>query len=110
MNPSEIIRWSLLAGLAIVGYLLIRAWTTDHAEVMPVSEPRAPLPSTERFVAPEIASEHVGDTDVPDSSLVSRDRPAATAAAALITERLIHVETPLQHVWIDPVGGDIAGL
>ncbi len=110
MNPSEIIRWSLLAGLAVVGYLLIRAWTTDHAEVMPVSEPRAPLPSTERFVAPEIASEHVGDTDVPDSSLVSRDRSAATAAAALITERLIHVETPLQHVWIDPVGGDIAGL
>ena len=94
----------------MVGYLLIRAWTADHAEVMPVSEQRAPLPSTERFVAPEIASEHVGDTDVPDSSLVSRDRPAATAAAALITERLIHVETPLQHVWIDPVGGDIAGL
>jgi len=52
----------------------------------------------------------VGDTDVPDSNLVSRDRSAPTAAAALIAERLIHVETPLQHVWIDPVGGDIAGL
>ena len=110
MNPSEIIRWSLLAGLAVVGYLLIRAWTADHAEVMPLSEQRAPLPNAERFVAPEIAPEDVGDTDVPDSNLVSRDRSAPTAAAALIAERLIHVETPLQHVWIDPVGGDIAGL
>ena len=93
-----------------MGYLLIQAWTADRAVVVPVSEQRAPLPNTERFVAPEITSEDAGDTDVPDSSLVSRDRSAAPTAAALITEQLIHIETPLQHVWIDPVGGDIAGL
>ena len=110
MNPSEIIRWVLLAGLAVVGYLLIRAWSADHPQVVPVSEQRAPLPDTERFVVPEMPSEDEGDTDIPDSSLVRSDRSVTTTATTSIPERLIHVVTPLQHVWIDPVGGDIAGL
>ena len=110
MNPSEIIRWVLLAGLAVVGYLLIRAWSADHPQVVPVSEQRAPLPDTERFVVPEMPSKDEGDTDIPDSSLVRSDRPVTTTATTSIPERLIHVVTPLQHVWIDPVGGDIAGL
>ena len=110
MNPSEIIRWVLLAGLAVVGYLLIRAWSADHPQVVPVSEQRAPLPDTERFVVPEMPSKDEGDTDIPDSSLVRSDRSVTTTATTSIPERLIHVVTPLQHVWIDPVGGDIAGL
>ncbi|MEC8867547.1 MAG: membrane protein insertase YidC [Pseudomonadota bacterium] len=110
MNPSEIIRWVLLAGLAVVGYLLIRAWSADHPQVVPVSEQRAPLPDTERFVVPEMPSKDEGDTDIPDSSLVRSDRSVTTTATTSIPEQLIHVVTPLQHVWIDPVGGDIAGL
>tara|TARA_B100000929_G_scaffold142418_1_gene112675 strand:+ start:1554 stop:3269 length:1716 start_codon:yes stop_codon:yes gene_type:complete len=110
LNPSEIIRWVLLAGLAVVGYLLIRAWSADHPQVVPVSEQRAPLPDTERFVVPEMPSKDEGDTDIPDSSLVRSDRSVTTTATTSIPERLIHVVTPLQHVWIDPVGGDIAGL
>ncbi len=110
MNPSEIIRWVLLAGLAVVGYLLIRAWSADHPQVVPVSEQRAPLPDTERFVVPEMPSKDEGDGDIPDSSLVRSDRSVTTTATTSIPERLIHVVTPLQHVWIDPVGGDIAGL
>ncbi len=110
MNPSEIIRWVLLAGLAVVGYLLIRAWSADHPQVVPVSEQRAPLPDTERFVVPEMPSKDEGDRDIPDSSLVRSDRSVTTTATTSIPERLIHVVTPLQHVWIDPVGGDIAGL
>jgi len=100
----------LLAGLAVVGYLLIRAWSADHPQVVPVSEQRAPLPDTERFVVPEMPSKDEGDTDIPDSSLVRSDRSVTTTATTSIPERLIHVVTPLQHVWIDPVGGDIAGL
>ncbi|MEC8833468.1 MAG: membrane protein insertase YidC [Pseudomonadota bacterium] len=110
MNPSEIIRWVLLAGLAVVGYLLIRAWSADHPQAVPVSEQRAPLPDTERFVVPEMPSKDEGDRDIPDSSLVRSDRSVTTTATTSIPERLIHVVTPLQHVWIDPVGGDIAGL
>ncbi len=100
----------LLAGLAVVGYLLIRAWSADHPQVVPVSEQRAPLPDTERFVVPEMSSKDEGDRDIPDSSLVRSDRSVTTTATTSIPERLIHVVTPLQHVWIDPVGGDIAGL
>ncbi len=100
----------LLAGLAVVGYLLIRAWSADHPQVVPVSEQRAPLPDTERFVVPEMPSKDEGDRDIPDSSLVRSDRSVTTTATTSIPERLIHVVTPLQHVWIDPVGGDIAGL
>ncbi|MEC9285345.1 MAG: membrane protein insertase YidC, partial [Pseudomonadota bacterium] len=110
MNPSEIIRWALLAGLAVVGYLLIRAWSADHPQVVPVSEQRAPLPDAERYAAPEMPSKDEGDTDIPDSSLVRSDRSVTTTATTSIPEQLIHVVTPLQHVWIDPVGGDIAGL
>ena len=110
MNPSEIIRWSLLAGLAVVGYLLIQAWTADNAEVIPVSEQRAPLPNTERFVAPEITPGESSATDVPDASLVKSDRTVTTTTRTSIPEQLIEVETPIQHVWIDPFGGDIAGL
>jgi len=110
LNPSEIIRWSLLAGLAVVGYLLIRAWSADHTEVIPVSEQRAPLPSTERFVEPAKPSKGTGEPDFPDSSMVRRDRSETTSVTSSIAEQLVHVVTPLQHVWIDPVGGDIVGL
>ena len=38
------------------------------------------------------------------------DRTLTTTTRTSIPEQLIEVETPIQHVWIDPVGGDIAGL
>ena len=94
----------------MVGYLLILAWTADDAQVMPVSEQRAPLTSAERFVEPAKPSEGAGDTNFPDSSLVRRDRSETTIVTSSIAEQLIHVVTPIQHVWIDPVGGDIVGL
>ncbi|MDZ7825453.1 MAG: hypothetical protein U5R48_04810 [Gammaproteobacteria bacterium] len=64
MNPTEIIRYALLAGLLIVGYMLILAWNGDYgsgtgvgsaAAVVPIPSPsvtRRPPPTPEVATRP----------------------------------------------------------
>ena len=48
-------------------------------------------------------------SDIPDASLVQGETVAANDTVETVSRSLIKVTTPLYHVWIDPVGGDIVG-
>jgi YidC/Oxa1 family membrane protein insertase len=95
----------LLAGLAVVSYLLLLAWNKDY----PV---QAEAPTT-NAIAQNIGA--TGDAAVNNSSdlpqVPTTPAIAATpATAAPIAPQVITVETPLQRIAIDTLGGDIVGL
>jgi len=115
MVSAEIQRIVLLVGLAVVGYLMIRAWNDDYHR--PVTVPAVThAPSVEAPAA-------TGGADVPKADAVTAPRnsdvPEAVTAtapaaeptgghvAAPSTDRLIRVDTHALSVWIDRLGGDI---
>jgi YidC/Oxa1 family membrane protein insertase len=106
MLSPEVQRILLLIGLAATAYLLVLAWNQDYGRVDlppdltdPVVERPAPMPD-DRPVS-----------DVPDPALIGEPitpaTPVAPPAEEAPQDRLIHVRTPTQNVWIDRLGGDI---
>jgi len=119
MLPTEVQRIVLLIGLAATAYLMILAWNQDYgqaADLAPYSaEPDlATLPSNAHGL-PELPSAAAPITsDVPDASLIGPAPSVAVTAAPIqqpdsapAEQRLIRVSTPMLHVWIDRLGGDI---
>ncbi len=111
----DIIRYALLAGLAVVSYLLLLAWqedygTTDTPQSVETAPANQDIPGT-----PSTADT---DTDLPRSTPSTDDAddiPSVSSAPGTAgqgdpvatDEDLIHVRTDVLNVRINPVGGDI---
>jgi YidC/Oxa1 family membrane protein insertase len=101
-------RFSLIAALAVVSYLLLLAWNQDYP-----AQPAQTLPATAANTAiPQ-------SMDIPGAPAASNldDLPQAQTGVDTPTTRqntastaLINVRTPVHHVSIDPSGGDIVSL
>lgn len=97
-------RIALIAGLAIVSYLMLLQWNEDY-----------PAQSGQPAVAEE-ATATVLDLPDADSAPTTEDIPSVasqpddTPAPVQTTSNLIRVSTPVQNVTIDPNGGDIVAL
>ncbi|MEX1196471.1 MAG: membrane protein insertase YidC [Pseudohongiellaceae bacterium] len=108
----DIIRYALLAGLAVVTYLLLLAWQEDYG----VTDTPAPEEIvTTSSSAPDDTAEDTG-TDLPTTAPASDgdDIPSVTTSPdsdrevqTSGSEELINVQTDVLNVRIDPVGGDI---
>jgi YidC/Oxa1 family membrane protein insertase len=101
----DIKRNLLIAGLAIVSYLLLLAWQEDFSTPQ-VSDTAAPAPTVEIPTLPATPGPAGNPDDIPQvQGNTTVTSPASVAPATLIT-----VTTPTQVVSIDPVGGDIVGV
>ncbi|HSG88425.1 MAG TPA: membrane protein insertase YidC [Pseudomonadales bacterium] len=120
MNPTEITRYVLLAGLLIVGYLLILAWNDDYgsatrpadaqaAAADPMSDIPAAvdMPGSGQSPLPAATAGEL-DADVP--AVAAGDAPQAsvpTEPAEAGREGLIRVRSDVLNLWIDRRGGDL---
>lgn len=111
----EIQRALVITGIAVVSYLMIQAWQSDHADsatpvpVEQMAEQGSPSSADSADLpAPQPQSENSIPTAQADS-----DQPAApqtdTPDTASSSER-IQVNTDVLRVEINPVGGDIVRL
>lgn len=90
----------LIAALAVVSYLLLLAWNKDY-------QTQAPAPAP---VAAVISPTQSLDLPTAPAAATTSDVPSPTQSAVAARASLISVQTPKQHVLIDPVGGDIVSL
>lgn len=123
MPSAEIRRYGLLAGLALVGYLLILAWhadygvpantaPTDQAPVVagpaPVQEAVAPAVPSALHVAASPPASTPDDVPVPAATVTTAGVAASSTVAT--APRLVEVRTDVLHAWIDLDGGDLVKL
>ena len=115
------IRIFLWAGLALLLWMNFQAWQKDYAP-LPVVE--SPLSNDQATTLPSVPDSVDGavDSSVNDSSNTSAiestlpeipDAPAVSrsgevgASPAVASRKLVHVQTDVLDVRIDPIGGDI---
>ncbi|OFE13277.1 membrane protein insertase YidC [Pseudohongiella acticola] len=109
----DYIRYALLAGLAIVSYMLLLAWQEDYpssapaTDVVQTQQSNGDVPAAGN-TATDLPSDIPSDTPAPVSSdvpvLASGNSADATPQS---TETLINVSTDVLNVTIDRRGGDI---
>ncbi len=108
--PQDWQRYVLLAGLAVVAYLLVLQWNADYGGV---------TPTVVGSETPDLAQNQPGDTpaglaaseqasDVPDANLMGAEvGQSAEAVTGRAASQAVQVRTEVLEVWIDPVGGDL---
>lgn len=116
LDTTDVIRYGLLLGLGIVGYLLVLTWSKDY-DRPGVGEPSTDAdiselpasttgPETEELIVPSD-----GSSDLPDESMVTNEGETVTGGVEQIalpsSDRLVVVETPVMRAVIDRYGGDI---
>ena len=131
---AEVQRIVLLVVLAVLGYLLVRAWDEDYGRAAKEAVATR-APAVEMAPAVEGADTPPRGIGVPEQQALGDDVPAqddvppvddvptandvpgaslagiADAAAPLVDEqRLVRVTTPFVDLWIDRLGGDVVGL
>ncbi len=101
----DYIKYAILAGLAVVSYMLLLAWQEDYPPVAPAS------PSEQLSAIPPAGDLPVAvptQTDVADIPVVSTPGVSAIVESGNSnTNTLITVKTDVLNVTIDRVGGDI---
>ena len=110
MNLSEIARWVLLGGLAIVTYLLVLAWQRDSvaaATALAAAQEASAPASTTAAGAPSPAVPNANSSpthsDVPQIPTTPTTAPVSGSTG---TQPIV-VETDTLRVLIDPLGGDV---
>ena len=100
----DYIKYAILAGLAVVSYMLLLAWQEDYPQVAPV--PAAEQTSIVEPVGdlPAAVSNAPASADIP---VVNTPATALPAASANNENRLVTVRTDVLNVTIDRAGGDI---
>ena len=128
MLSSEVQRIVLLVGLGVFGWLLVYTWTQDFGARVQDAPSRQEAPLAEGGDSPPVGeypdaerrdggadlpgngvSSPAGDDDVPVDLARPRE-PERAPTAVEDPNRLVHVRTPVQEVWIDRRGGDIVRL
>ena len=116
LDTTDVIRYGLLLGLGIVGYLLVLTWSKDYdrpgvggpSTDADISEPPVSTtgPETDELIVPS-----GGSSDLPDESMVTNEGETVTGGVEQIalpsSDRLVVVETPVMRAVIDRYGGDI---
>ncbi len=96
----------LIAALAVVSYFMLLAWNQDYP-VQTAESAAASTPISNNSTAQDIPA-------VTDTGTTGSQQPVATTGGALANASekpsLISVSTLVQHVLIDPIGGDIVSL
>ena len=114
---AEVQRIVLLIAIAVVGYLMVRAWDADYGRAAR-EQPARGAPAVDTAVSPEqpLAEEQPAHSDIPSvDDVPSADVPSGQEAVASAEpvadqQRLVRVTTPLMELWIDRLGGDVVGL
>lgn len=120
MNPAEVTRYILLAGLLVIAYLLVLAWNDDfgntvdpdsaiaaQADPLTMDVPSGiELPSSARTLPSEQGESD--DGDVPAVSALDVPRMESESPAFEVArEGLIRVRSDVLNLWIDRRGGDL---
>ena len=109
MNLPEVTRWLMLAGLAVVTYLLVLAWQRDHVAAATAlaaaqeTNARDTAPASTETPSPSNGGSVTTHSDVPQIPTT----PIAARAGVASASQPIVVETDTLRVSIDPSGGDI---
>ena len=109
---AEIQRVVLLVAIAILGYLLLRAWDEDYGPGAKAPAARG-APAVGSPATPAPIDQSLGVVDVPSVDDVPGAGTVGVQQEQLVAvddERLIEVTTPVLTAWIDRLGGDIVGL
>ncbi len=99
MIDSQKIRFFLMIGVALLGYVLFTTWQAEQA---------AMAPAPESITQALSSSATTGSVDVPFDQIAPTN-PASppTVAAPTPADRLIQVNTDVYKLWIDKKGGNI---
>jgi YidC/Oxa1 family membrane protein insertase len=100
----DYIKYSILAGLAVVSYLLLLAWQEDYPAVGPVTENESVLSAEQSSDIPVSITSQVSVQDIP---VVNATSPVITESPGSAANTLITVRTDVLNVTIDRLGGDI---
>ena len=121
---TEIQRIALLIAIAVLGYLLVRAWDADYGKAgreqpgrgAPMVDPAPPAVGAERPsgdgdvpAVDDVPSARDASSDVPSVDDVPSAGAGDAPAGPVSEQRLVRVTTPLLELWIDRLGGDIVG-
>jgi len=112
---AEMIRYVLLAGLAVAGYLLVLAWNEDYGGDLDAQRQAAdadPVTTTEEPPAPLTPEASETETDVPSGTPAAeetsgRPAPSVPTRGDPAADHLVRVRTDVLNLWIDRRGGDI---
>lgn len=126
MNPTEMIRYGLIAGLLVVAYLMILAWNDDYGSAAQaadagaaMADPMTDVPGTAppRTASPDeipgaasAAGASSADGDVPPVSAMDvpdAQRSASPAPSVQTEQGLVRVRSDVLNLWIDRRGGDV---
>ncbi len=100
----DYIKYSILAGLAVVSYLLLLAWQEDYPAVGPVTVNESVLSAEQSRDIPVSITSQVSVQDIP---VVNATSPVITESPGSAANTLITVRTDVLNVTIDRLGGDI---
>jgi len=121
MLSPEVRRYALLAALAVLGYLLVWNWNNDYGQKPAESAEPVELAPDAAAIEDATGDDRVSDLPVasPDIPPASNDVPGQDFLAPQRSPRQevevdvgpqVEVSTPLLHLWIDRLGGDIVKL
>ena len=98
-----------IVALAVVSYLMILQWNEDYGQIIqPQVEGMAIHNESPISAAPVTNPTPASASDVPTTAPVAEEKLVADSAA--VTSDLIHIETDVLQLAIDPRGGDIVQL
>ena len=97
-------KYSILAGLAVVSYLLLLAWQEDYPAVAPVTMNESVSSAEQSSDIPVSIPSQVSVQDIP---VVNATSPVITDSPGSAANTLITVSTDVLNVTIDRLGGDI---
>lgn len=100
----DYIKYSILAGLAVVSYLLLLAWQEDYPAVGPVTVNESVSSAEQSSDIPVSITSQVSVQDIP---VVNATSPVITESPGSGANTLITVRTDVLNVTIDRLGGDI---
>lgn len=100
----DYIKYSILAGLAVVSYLLLLAWQEDYPAVGPVTVNESVSSAEQSSDIPVSLTSQVSVQDIP---VVNATNPIITESSGSAANTLITVRTDVLNVTIDRLGGDI---
>ena len=100
----DYIKYSILAGLAVVSYLLLLAWQEDFPAVAPVTVNESVSSAEQSSDIPVSIPSQVSVQDIP---VVNATSPGITDSPGSAAQTLISVSTDVLNVTIDRLGGDI---
>jgi YidC/Oxa1 family membrane protein insertase len=100
----DYIKYAILAGLAVVSYMLLLAWQDDYPPIAPVATVEQSTIIEANGDIPAAVSNNTTSADIP---VVNSPAPVVASISSGSGNTLITVRTDVLNVTIDRAGGDI---